>query len=449
MPVGDALIALGGAFLAAGILGRAGRRLGLPTIPLFMLAGFVFGPHTPGVALVRDPVELELIATLGLVFLLFYLGIEFDIGDLLGGGRRLAAAGASYLLLNVGGGLAFGVLLGWGWPEALVLAGVLGISSSAIVTKILVELGRLARPESRLILGIIVLEDIFLALYLAALQPVLGAAESLAGAAVDILVAFAFLLGLAVVARWGGRLLGKLVAIRDDELLVVTFAGVALLTAGVAAELGVSEAIGAFMIGLALAATPAAPRIRGLVHPLRDAFGAMFFFLFGLSIDPGEVASVALPVAAAVLLTIVLNLVAGAVAARLHGFGRDAAGNIGLTVLARGEFALVLATLAVGAGLDRRLTPFVAGYVLILAIISPLAALHSARLQRFVRRRSPAGRGGTATAEPTGSRYPLVVQRAPAAGRRFTGTEATSGTAAARRGTSARRPAAGTRRRAD
>ena len=387
MPVGDALIALGAAFLAAGVLGRAGRRLGLPTIPLFMLAGFLLGPHTPGFAVVQDPVDLELIAALGLVFLLFYLGIEFDLRDLASGGRRLAAAGGAYLLLNVGGGLAFGLALGWGWAEALVLAGVLGISSSAIVTKILVELGRLGRPESRLILGIIVLEDVFLALYLAALQPVLGGADSLSGAAVDVLVAFGFLLGLAAVARWGARALGRLVAIRDDELLVVTFTGLALLTAGVAAELGVSEAIGAFMIGLALGATPAAPRIRTLVHPLRDAFGALFFFAFGLSIDPGDVASVALPVVVAVLLTIVLNLAAGALAARLHRLDRAAATHIGVTVLARGEFALVLATLAVGAGLDRRLTPFVAGYVLVLAIVSPLSAVHADRIHRLLSRR--------------------------------------------------------------
>ncbi len=170
--MGNELIALGGAFLAAGVLARLGRRVGLPTIPFFMAAGILFGPNTPGIVLIEDVGELSLLAALGLILLLFHLGLEFSLGDLVGGGRRLLYAGGAYLALNVGGGFVFGLLLGWGTPEALVVAGAVGISSSAIVTKLLVELRRLANPESRLILGIIVVEDVFLALYLAILQPV-------------------------------------------------------------------------------------------------------------------------------------------------------------------------------------------------------------------------------------------------------------------------------------
>ena len=139
-----------------------------------MLAGVIFGPNTPGIALVDDPHSLELLAALGLILLLFHLGLEFSLGDLLAGGRSLLMIGAIYSALNIGGGLAFGFALGWGSQEALVIAGAIGISSSAIVTKLLTELHRLANPESRLILGIIVVEDVFLALYLAVLQPVLG-----------------------------------------------------------------------------------------------------------------------------------------------------------------------------------------------------------------------------------------------------------------------------------
>ncbi|GAA5063037.1 CPA2 family monovalent cation:H+ antiporter-2 [Thermocatellispora tengchongensis] len=390
MAPGDALVALGGAFLAAGILGRLGGRIGLPTIPLFMLAGIAFGPHTPGLALVRDPGELRVVAALGLIFLLFYLGLEFSLDDLTRGGARLAGAGAGYILLNVGGGLAFGFALGWGVREALVLAGVIGISSSAIVTKVLVDLGRLGNPESRLILGIIVVEDVFLALYLAALQPVLGGADTVAAAALSFGRAFAFLLVLAAVARWGTRLVQRLVDTRDDELLVVMFTGLAVLTAGIAEELGVSDAIGAFMAGLILASTRAAPRIRALVHPLRDAFAALFFFAFGLAIDPGDVLSVAVPIAVAVVLTVALNVAAGIGAARLNGFGAAEAANVGLTVLSRGEFALVLASMALAAGLDGRLAPFIAGYVLVLALLGPVLAARSDALLRLVtRRRTP------------------------------------------------------------
>jgi len=382
--MGHALIALGGSFLAAGLLARLGRHAGLPTIPLFMLAGVIFGPHTPGLALVDDPAELALLAEIGLVMLLFHLGLEFSLGDLVAGGGRLLAAGSVYLALNVGGGILFGFAVGWGTREALVIGGMVGISSSAIVTKLLVELRRLANPETRLILGLIVVEDVFLALYLALLQPVLGGSEGAAAVAGSFGRALAFLLVMAAVARWGARVVGRLVTTNDDELLTVVFVGLALLGAGVAEELGVSTAIGAFMVGLVLAETSAAERTERLVLPLRDAFASVFFFAFGLGIEPGDMALVAVPVAAAVAVTVVFNLVAGLVAARMYGFGREETANVALTILSRGEFSLILATLSVSAGLDARLAPFVAGYVLVLAICGPLAATWSHPLSRFV-----------------------------------------------------------------
>jgi CPA2 family monovalent cation:H+ antiporter-2 len=401
--MGAALLALGAALLVAGIFARVGRRYGLPTIPLFMLAGFLFGPNTPGLDLVHDPGDLRLVATLGLVLLLFSLGLEFTMADLADGGRKLLAVGAVYLALNVGVGVAFGFLLGWGDREALVIAGIVGISSSAIVTKLVVELRRIANPETRLILGVVVVEDIFLALYLAVLQPVLDDTQGLHDIVVSIVTAFTFLIVLAVVARKGARLVGKLVDTDDNELLVVCFVGFAVLVAGVAEELGVSDAIGAFMAGLILAETRHRQRIEELVLPLRDTFAAMFFFAFGVTIDPGAVVSVAGPVAIAVVLTVVLNVTAGAIAARTYGLGRTAAANIGLTVLARGEFALILASYAAAAGLDERIAPFVAGYVLILALGAPIAAKYAPWLATRVgrdRSSGPPARGGAPLPRP-------------------------------------------------
>lgn len=379
---------MGGAFLAAAVLARLGGRIGLPTIPLFILAGILLGPHTPGVVLVSDPHDLEMLSALGLVLLLFYLGLEFHMDDLKSGGRKMALAGGTYLALNVGAGLGFGFALGWGTSEALVLAGVLGISSSAIVTKVLVDTGRLGNPETKPILGIIVVEDIFLALYLAALQPILSGADSLAAAVMDGGKAFGFLLLLALAARFGTRLVGRLFDTKDDELLVISFLGVAVFVAGVSEWFGVADAIGAFMVGLMLGSTASGDRIRTLVHPLRDAFGAIFFFAFGLSIDPGDLPVVVWPVLAAVAVTLLMNVLAGLGAARVYGFGAGPAANISTTLLARGEFALILATMAAGAGLDERLSPFIAGYVLLLAVLGPLAAGRSEWLARIL----PGGR---------------------------------------------------------
>jgi CPA2 family monovalent cation:H+ antiporter-2 len=382
--VGDALVGIGGAFLAAGLLARVGRQIGLPTIPFFMVAGILFGPHTPGVVIIDEPERVELLSALGLILLLFYLGLEFSLGDLVEGGRQLLVAGATYLALNVGGGLAFGFALGWGTAEAFVIAGAVGISSSVIVTKLLIELRRLADPESRTILGIAVVQDIFVALYIALLQPALGDATSAADAVAEFLVAFAFLATLAATARWGAGLAGRLVAAPDDELLTVLFVGLAVLVAGIAAELGVSEAIGAFGVGLVLAETSVADRVERLVLPLRDAFAAAFFFAFGLSIDPGDAGTVIGPVMAAVGLTLLLNLVSGVMIARQEGSGRRPAANIAFTLLGRGELSLILAALAATAGLDGRLGPFIALYVLILAIVGPLLTAQSRRLAQWL-----------------------------------------------------------------
>ncbi|MEV5101452.1 cation:proton antiporter [Streptomyces massasporeus] len=381
----DSLLAMGGAFLAAAFLARLGGRIGLPTIPLFMLAGILLGPHTPGLVIVQDAHDFEMLSALGLVLLLFYLGLEFHLDDLRSGGRRLLTAGGIYLLLNVGAGLGFGFALGWGVREALVLAGVLGISSSAIVTKILIDLGRIGRPETRLILGVIVVEDIFLALYLAALQPVISGAQGVGDMVQQGAKAFGFLLLLAAAARYGTKLVGRLIATRDNELLVISFLGAAVLVAGVSEVLGVADAIGAFMVGLILAGTPSGPRIRDLVHPLRDAFAAIFFFAFGLSIDPGDIVSVVGPVTAAAALTLVMNVLAGLLVARVYGYGIDPAAEIATTLVARGEFALILAAMAASAGLDARLAPFIAGYVLVLAVLGPIAAGRAHLLARALR----------------------------------------------------------------
>ncbi|ONK15617.1 K(+)/H(+) antiporter YhaU [Streptomyces sp. MP131-18] len=388
----DTLVAMGGAFVAAAILARLGGRIGLPTIPLFILAGILLGPNTPGFVLLEDQHDLEMLSALGLVLLLFYLGLEFHMDDLKTGGRKMVVAGSAYLALNVGAGLAFGFALGWGTSEALVLAGVLGISSSAIVTKVLVDLKRIGNPETKPILGIIVVEDIFLALYLAALQPVISGADDVGAMLADIGKAFGFLLLLAVAARWGTGIVGRLFDTKDNELLVISFLGAAVLVAGIAEKFGVADAIAAFMVGLILGNTGSRGRILHLVHPLRDAFAAIFFFGFGLSIDPGDLPSVIWPVLAAVVVTLTMNLLAGLFTARIYGFGPGPTANVATTLLARGEFALILATMAAAAGLDPRLSPFIAGYVLILAVVAPLVAGRSYWLARVLP-------GGKAAAE--------------------------------------------------
>lgn len=381
------LIVLGAALLAAGLFARVGRRLGLPTIPFFIAAGITVGPHTPGVVLLDEPEALETLAIVGLVLLLFHLGLEFSVTELVEGGRQLLLAGGAYIGLNFGAGIALGLLLGWGTGEVLIIAGMIGTSSTAIVTKLMIELRRLGNDESGMILGIIVVEDVFLAFYLALLQPILTDQQGAAAIAVSAGTAFAFLLGLFVLARWGARLVRPLLDTDDSELSVILVVGFGIFVAGFAEVAGASDAIGALLAGMVVAGAGLTQRVGRLIVPLRDVFAAVFFFWFGLTIAPSDMGAIALPVALAVVVTITFNVIAGVVAARIYGYGRLAAANTAFMLVSRGEFELILASLAVAAGLDARVAPFAALYVLVLSILSPLLSARSLRLSRLLPRR--------------------------------------------------------------
>jgi CPA2 family monovalent cation:H+ antiporter-2 len=381
------LVVVGAALLLAGLFARAGRRVGLPTIPFFIVAGIVFGPHTPGLVVLDDPDSIHLLAMLGLVLLLFHLGIEFSLDDLLGGGNRLLRAGGAYIALNFGAGLVLGWALGWGTREMFIVAGMIGTSSTAIVTKLLFDLRRLAKPEAGMILGIIVVEDVFLAFYLALLQPILHEQEGPLGIALSTGIAFALLVGLFALARWGARLVRPLVSAGDTELTVILLVGFGVFVAGFAESAGASDAVGALLAGMVIAGTGLGPRVERLVVPLRDTFAAIFFFWFGLTIAPSAMGAIAGPVAIAVAVTLVFNVAAGVVAARIYGYGRSAAASTAMMLASRGEFELILASLAVAAGLDGRIAPFAALYVLVLALLSPLLSAKSDALARGLPRR--------------------------------------------------------------
>src|SRR5690606_30876708 len=170
-------------------------------------------------------------------------------------GRRLFIAAGFYIGLNVGAGLLLGFALGWGASEAVVIAGAVGISSTAVATKLLIELRRLANAETPVILGVIVIEDVFLAFYLALLAPVLSAADSPLELARHIAISFGFLLALFAVARYGARAVNAIIGSRDNELLAVLVVGLVVLVAGLSEQVGVSDAIGALLIGLVVSRT--------------------------------------------------------------------------------------------------------------------------------------------------------------------------------------------------
>ena len=349
-----------------------------------MLVGLVASPYSTFFPLNFESADVELIAVFGLILLLFNLGLEFDQDEFYGNARRLLISGGTRILINFGVGFGIGLWVGWGTREALIIAGMTGVSSSAIITKLFIELRRLANRETPTILGIMVLEDVFIAFYLAIVGIIVSGETDLWPIIGQLAISFTFLIVMFALARFGGRLVARLVNTRDDELFTLLFFGLAVMFAGLGELLGVSDAIGAFLIGLVLGATRFRARIEQLALPLRDVFAAFFFLNFGLALDVSAFGQVVLPVAVAVVLTLLVNGLGGQLIAWQNGLTRREGLNASAMLTNRGEFALILATLAAGAGLDERLTPFAGLYVLILAVVGPLLAVHSERIGRWL-----------------------------------------------------------------
>jgi CPA2 family monovalent cation:H+ antiporter-2 len=398
MRLGEELLVLGLLFVIAYGLGRLGKRIGLPAIPVYMLVGLLASPNFLLFPLSFKPADVELVAVFGLIFLLFSLGLEFDQDEFYGNARALLVSGGTRIVINMAAGFGLGLWVGWGTREALIIAGMTATSSSAIVTKLLIEFRRLANRETPVILGIMVLEDVFIAIYLAIISVVLGGATGVWAVALQLAVSFAFLVSMFALARWGGRVVSRLVNTRDDELFTILFFGLAVAFGGIGELLGVSDAIGAFLIGLVLGATRFRTRIEQFTLPLRNVFGAFFFLNFGLALDPSTFGAVAVPVAVAIVLTLIVNTLGGQLIAWIAKLTPAEGFNTSAMLQNRGEFALILATLATSAGLDARLTPFAGLYVLIMAIIGPILA---GRSEKFGNRYLRTKKTRTAVAKPT------------------------------------------------
>jgi monovalent cation:H+ antiporter-2, CPA2 family len=381
--VGVALILVAVAALLAG-------RLNFSIIPFLILLGMAVGPHAPqfGIIDLTFIESSEIIAffgRIGVLFLLFYLGLEFSIGKLIRSGRSIVVGGSIYILINFSLGLLYGYIMGFPFLEILVIAGVITISSSAIVAKVLVDLRRTANPETELILGIIMFEDIFLAVYLSIVSGlILGDSTSLGGTLLSVVIALGYMLLFFILARKATPFINKLLNISSDETFIIVVFATLFFVAGFSETIHVAEAIGALLLGLVLSETEHSDRIERLVVPFRDFFGAIFFFSFGLSIDPFTLGESVWLAIGAVVLTVVGNFVAGIIAGRRSGLSHKASSNIGLTIVSRGEFSIIMANLGIAGGLSASLQPFAALYVLILAIIGPLLTKESKRIYEFL-----------------------------------------------------------------
>jgi CPA2 family monovalent cation:H+ antiporter-2 len=364
-------IELGAATVGLAILGRLASRWGFSAIPLYLLAGLAFG-NGGLLPLNVSQQFVHLGAEMGVVLLLFMLGLEYT-GEELGASLRTGLpAGAVDFALNFLPGFAAGLLLGWGMLAAVLLGGVTWISSSGVIAKVLAELGRLNDPETPAILSVLVLEDLAMAVYLP-LVSVLLVGRGLREGVVSVLIALATVGAVLFVAVRYGRAISRAVSHQSDEIILLSTFGLVLLVAGVAQRLQVSAAVGAFLVGIAVSG-PMIEQTHRMLAPLRDLFAATFFFFFGLEIDPASLPPVLLLAAALGAVTAATKLATGWWAARRAGIAGPGRWRAGAALVARGEFSIVIAGLGVSAGLEPRLGPLSAAYVLLLAVLGPILA---------------------------------------------------------------------------
>jgi CPA2 family monovalent cation:H+ antiporter-2 len=360
---------LGGAIVGLAILARLASRWGFSSISFYLLGGLAFGkgglePLDASKGFIQNGAEI------GVLLLLFMLGLEYSGPELRHNLRSGMTGGLIDLALNLPPGFIAGLLLGWGVLPSVLLGGVTLVSSSGIISHVLFELKRTNAPETPKVLAILVLEDLMMAVYL----PLLGVLIAGGGAmsmAVSIGVATTTVAVVLFIATRYGDTLSAVASHTSDEVLLLTLLGTVLIVAGIAEKLQVSAAIGAFLVGIAVSG-PVAERSYRLVAPLRDLFAAIFFFFFGLEIDPKSLLP-ALPVALALgVATAGTKILTGYWATRGAGLDKRLRLRAGLTLISRGEFSIVIAGL--GGVLEPRLESVSAAYVLLMALVGPVAA---------------------------------------------------------------------------
>ncbi len=360
---------LGGATLGLAILARVSNRWSFSAIPLYLLAGLAFG--NGGLLPLNVSKEfIEIGSEIGVLLLLFMLGLEYSGEQLKHNLKAGAGGGAIDFFLNFPPGLAAGLLLGWKPLPAVLLGGVTYISSSGIVAKLLSELHRLEFPETPTILSILVIEDLVMAVYLPLVAVLIaggGPQRILIATAIAVV---AVLVALFAAIRYGG-FFSSFLAHQPDEVILLSGFGCVLLVGGLAQKLQVSAAIGAFLVGIAFSG-PLAEQSHRLIAPLRDLFAAIFFFFFGLEIDPHHLPPVLVVALVLAAVTIGTKIATGYWATRKWKLERNARLRAGLMLVPHGEFSIVIAGL--GVALEPRLGAVSAAYVLVMAILGPVAA---------------------------------------------------------------------------
>lgn len=371
-PLALALVELGAVVFCLGLLARLAGRIGMSPIPLYLVGGLAFGAG--GFVKLDGMHEFaHLSGEIGVILLLLMLGLEYTASELVTGLRRSWQAGVMDFVFNFLPGAGLAVLLGWGLVGAIVMGGVTYISSSGIAAKVITDLGRIGNRETPVVLSILVFEDLAMAIYLPILTAILAGVGFLGGLQ-TVGIALAVVTVVLVIALRHGHRVSQAVHSENSEVFLLNLLGLALLVAGIASALQVSAAVGAFMLGIAISGATAHNATR-ILEPLRDLFAAIFFVAFGLNTDPTSIPPVLGWALVLAVVTAATKMLTGFWAAKRAGIAVPGRFRAGAALIARGEFSIVIAGLAVASGaVPDELAALATAYVLIMAILGPLAA---------------------------------------------------------------------------
>ena len=378
--------------LAAGVIAVLFHRLRLPVLLGYIIAGVLIGPHTPW-KLVVDQRTMRDISDLGVLLLMFTLGLEFSLRKLraLGIGVLLAAVAEVALMLWLG--IEVGRLAGWPSRDALFLGGIVCLSSTMIAIRTVEERGLRRQPFVPVLIGMLISEEVLTVLLLTVLSAFALGGEVAPDAALAVLgrmalfVAVALIVGLLILPR----LLDRIAARGREEMLLIAVLGICFGASLLAESTGFSVALGAFVAGVVVAEARCAPRIVRMVHPVRDMFAAIFFVAIGLLLDPRALWQAALPaLGIAALVMFGKTFACGAGAFFFGGHDARASLRTGLSMAQIGEFSFVIASLGIAGGaVSAFLYPLSVGASIVCMAASPLLIGNADAIQRGIRAVTP------------------------------------------------------------
>lgn len=360
--------------VVAGVVTLVFKRLKQPLVLGYIMAGFVVSPQFPYTISVVDIDNVSVWADIGVIFLLFSLGLDFSFKKILKMGIAPVIAACTIIFCMMVSGMTVGKLFGWSHMDCIFLGGMLAMSSTTIIYKAFDDMGLRQQRFTGLVMSVLILEDVLAIVLMVMLSAIAHGSSPDGGQMIGIVVRILFFLVLWFVVGIFliPMLLRRMRPLINDETMLVVALGLCFLMAVVSVKVGFSSAFGAFVMGSILAETVEAERIIKLVEPVKNLFGAIFFVSVGMLVEPAVIAEYAVPIVVLVLTILIGQAVFGSFGYLISGQPLKTAMKCGFSMAQIGEFAFIIASLGLSLGvIGKFLYPVVVAVSVITTFLTP------------------------------------------------------------------------------